>query len=68
MNTYDNPYSPPDSVQEALLFCDYWGRFGAPEFRQNFRGISDVIRGLTRRIEEQAMALERLEASRENPS
>jgi hypothetical protein len=50
---------------DALLFCDYLAKFGMGDAACLYAGIASVIRELTRRLEEQAIAMERLEASRE---
>jgi hypothetical protein len=53
-----------DTVQDALLFCDYLGKFGNYDFKNHFQSIAAVIRQLARRLEEQAVTMERLEAKR----
>jgi hypothetical protein len=54
-----------DSAQDALLFCDYLGKFGTYEAKSHFQNIAIVIRDLMRRLEEQAAAFERAEASKQ---
>ena len=50
---------------DALLFCDYLAKFGTGDAVPLYRGLADVIRELMRRLEDQAITLERSEASRE---
>ena len=51
-----------DSAQDALLFCDYLGKFGTHEVKTHFQNIAIIIRDLMRRLEDQAAAFERAEA------
>lgn len=51
---------------DALLFCDYLAKFGTGDAALLYKGIGDVIRELTRRLEDQAIAMERAEASKES--
>jgi hypothetical protein len=51
---------------DALLFCDYLAKFGTGDAASLYKGIGDVIRELTRRLEDQAIAMERAEASKES--
>lgn len=51
---------------DALLFCDYLAKFGTGDTVPHFRGLADVIRELMRRLEDQAIAMERAEASKES--
>lgn len=54
-----------DTAQDALLFCDYLGKFGAYECKAHFQNIAIVIRDLMRRLEDQAAAFERAEAAKQ---
>ncbi len=53
-----------ESVSDALIFCDFFAKYGKGDFRIQLGGMADVIRSLTRRLEEQAMRSERAEAKR----
>lgn len=58
--------SPPsqsiDTPHDALLFCDYLARFGSPDVAVYYVGIAKVIREMMRKIENQAVLVERAEA------
>lgn len=58
--------APPivQTPQEAILYCDFFARFGYGELAMNCRGISQVIQDLMRRLESQALKMERLEAQK----
>jgi hypothetical protein len=61
--------APPENIEnaaDALLFCDYLGRFGGGDYAKYYRGIADVIRDLMHRVESQAMAMERSEAAKDS--
>lgn len=52
-----------DTVADALLYLDYLVRFCEEgECVSQMRGLANVIRSLARRVEEQAMQIERAEA------
>jgi hypothetical protein len=52
-----------NDVPSALLYLDFLTRFTADsDTRRNWAGIAAVIRDLTRRLEEQALASEREQA------
>lgn len=52
-----------DTPADALLYLDYLARFCEEgECVSQMRGIAGVIRSLARRVEEQAMQIERAEA------
>ena len=56
---------PPETPQEALLFCDYLARFGTGDACALYAGLARVIRDLMFRLEQQALVSERAEASKE---
>ncbi len=56
---------PIETPQDALLFCDYLARFGTGDTVPMYAGLARVIRELMRRLEQQALAAERAEASKE---
>jgi hypothetical protein len=55
---------PVSDVPSALLYLDFLVRFSQADSmtNRNWAGIAAVIRDLTRRLEEQALASEREEA------
>lgn len=55
---------PIETPQEALLFCDYLARFGTGDAVPMYAGLACVIRDLMHRLEKQALAAERAEASK----
>lgn len=56
-------YRPCNNAADALVFLDFMGRYATEQSTaQNFQGIADVIRSLTRRLGEQASILEKSEA------
>jgi hypothetical protein len=55
---------PVQTPQEAILYCEFFARFGYGELRLHCLGIAKVLRELTRRLEEQAMSMERSEAKK----
>jgi hypothetical protein len=59
-------FDPIKTPADAILYCDFLSRFATdPNLRDQMLGISGVIRDLVRRLQEQAVHLERAEASRE---
>lgn len=56
--------NPIETPADALLFCDYLAKFGTGDYVPAFAGISRVIRELMHRLEQQAMAAERAEATK----
>jgi hypothetical protein len=55
---------PVQTAQEAILYCEFFARFGYGELANNCSGIAKVIRDLMRRLEEQALHMERAEATK----
>jgi len=55
---------PVQTPQEAILYCEFFARFGYGELRNNCSGIAKVIRDLMRRLEDQALQMERSEAQK----
>jgi hypothetical protein len=55
-----------DNAADALLFCDYLARFGSGEVVQCYAGLASVIRDLMHRLEDQALKMERSEASKDS--
>lgn len=53
-----------DTPADALLYLDFMTRFcdGGEETVSQMRGVANVIRDLARRVEMQAMQIERAEA------
>ena len=57
--------NPIDNPRDALLYIDFMARFGFdPTVSAQMAGVASVIRGLMRRVEEQALANERAEAAK----
>lgn len=55
--------NPVSSPKDALLYIDYFARFSTDEtVTANMNGVADVIRSLMRKVEQQALQNERLEA------
>lgn len=55
---------PIETPHDALLFCDYLARFGTGDTVHLYAGIARVIRDLMHRLEQQALAAERAEATK----
>jgi hypothetical protein len=56
-------FQPIRTPQDAILYCNFLQRFAIdPLLQEQMGGISAVIRDLCRRLEEQAVHLERVEA------
>lgn len=54
-----------DNPRDALLYVEFFARFGQDkQLTKQMDGIAAVIRGLMRRVEEQALVNERAEASK----
>lgn len=53
-----------ETPADALLFCDYLAKFGVGDLVPVYAGIARVIRDLTHRLEQQAMAAQRAEATK----
>lgn len=59
----EHVYRPCNNASDALVFLDFMGRYASDrQTAENFQGIARVIRSLTRRLGEQASALEKIEA------
>lgn len=54
-----------DNPRDALLYIDFMARFGTDaNVTMQMQGVANVIRGLMRRVEDQALANERAEAGK----
>jgi hypothetical protein len=56
-------FQPVQTPQDAILYCEFLERFAIDQsLQEQMGGIARVVRDLCRRLEEQAVHLERVEA------